>query len=145
MGKRIFKIFSSAIGQVCAVILGLLGFSCSDEEATEYLCMYGTPYGTFEAKGSVTDEEGKPVENAEIRFTRVDTPSGVYSYKTGTTNAGGVYDVSGTSYSSKIKVVCVPPGELEADSVIVDLKYSGGDGGWDMGTATFTADFKLKK
>lgn len=43
-------------------ILSLLGFGSCDEIGREMVCMYGQPHADFTVKGTVTDEEGKPVE-----------------------------------------------------------------------------------
>lgn len=54
--KRTLQSFAS---RMCIAMLAVLGFSCSDDEEENILCMYGTPTGTFEVKGQVTDAEGK--------------------------------------------------------------------------------------
>lgn len=142
--KKINEKMMAVVSHLCVAVLSLLGFSCSDGSEPD---MYGTPTGTFEAKGAVTDETGSPVEDAEVRVTYPEISSDKYSFASVKTNSGGDYAVKGESTGVKeVKVVCVPPGDLEPDSVIVTLNYDKkGSDGWYIGKASFTADFKLKK
>lgn len=140
---------ASLLTAICSALLSLLGFGCSSMTPEEP-CMYGMPTGKFEIKGSVTTEEGNAVADAEIRVTPTDIPSGIYSLETTTTDSDGLYSAKGGSHAaSELKVVCVPsdPG-LEADSVIVKLRYNKNDkehdGFWYVGDAKETVDFKLK-
>ena len=61
--KKIYRSVSSFTAWLSALGLSLLGYSCSNDAPV----MYGTPTGTYEINGSVTTEDGKPVENASIR------------------------------------------------------------------------------
>lgn len=146
--KLIKKHLSTFTTSLCSALLSLLGYSCSSSpDDPGYICMYGMPTGDFEIKGSVTTEEGNAVDDAEIRVTHPEAPSGVYSLQTTTTNADGQYLAEGESYAaSELKVVCIPSNlELEPDSVIVKM-HSNKDntGAWDAGYAKETVDFKLK-
>lgn len=140
-----FKVnISSLLTRICAAGVALLGFnSCANEE-----CMYGTPYGTFEIKGSVTTENGEAVDNASIRFADPNAPSGLYPYDTSSTNNRGDYEIKGHGFYPDLKVVCVPENEaLEADSVVVNMDYiskSKKKDPWDSGHAEKIVDFKLK-
>ncbi len=136
----------AVVSRFCVVVMALLGFSCSKSD-NGLLRMYGTPNGDFEAKGVVTDEEGSPVDDAEVRVSFPEVPSDQYSLETVKTNSSGDYAMIGESLgASQLKVVCIPPGDLEPDSVIVNLNYDkNGSDGWYNGKASFTADFKLKK
>ena len=136
----------AVVSRLCVAVLALLRFSCSDSNGYGSECMYGTPTGSFEGKGVVTDEEGNPVDDSEVRVTFPKVPSGIYSLETVRTNSSGDYSIMGGSEgATQVKVVCVPPGELEPDSVIVDLDYDKKESTWNKGKASFTADFKLKK
>lgn len=140
--KKIEEKFLSAMSRVCMVFLTLLGFSCSDNGE----CMYGTPSGSFEAKGMVTHDGGNPVEGAEIRVTLPEVSSGEYSLDSTNTDESGQYTIYGNSEGSyALKVVCIPPGDLQPDSTIIELKYKGKKDEWYKGKASFTADFKLKE
>ncbi len=142
--KLFNKQISIFLTSVCSAILSFLGFSsCTNNEV-----MYGMPTGTFEIKGVVTSEEGNAVENAEIRVTPPDAPSGVYSLQTTTTNLDGQYITKGQSYAEqRLKVVCIPSNpKLEADSVIVKMNYNKDKADtWYVGYAEEVVDFKLKE
>ena len=133
---------STLLKAMSSSLLTLLGFSsCSDNEV-----MYGMPFGSFEVKGAVTDDNGKPVSDAEIRVTLPTLPSGIESLGTTQTGDDGNYDISESGWPSKLKIVCIPSqSELLPDSVIVDMKYKGGDKEWNMGHAEKTINFRLKK
>ncbi len=136
--------FSTMLMGICSALLSLLGFSCSSKEEP---LMYGMPTGDFEIKGAVTTEDGAPVDEAEIRVTHKDAPSGVYSLEITSTNADGDYIAIGNSYGNhELKVVCVPSNpQLEADSVIVEMHYDKDKAdGWYAGEAKEIVDFKLK-
>lgn len=142
--------FSKLITRLCAVMIALLGFnSCDDEKVGGGdLCMYGSPTGTFEIKGHVTTEDGKDVGDAEIRVTSDFLDSGICSFGTASTDADGKYIIEENEFLPKIKVVCLPSDDtLEADSLLVNLKYEGrnNDDSWNWGHAKATVDFKLKK
>lgn len=136
---------SAVVSRLCVAVLAFLGYSCDNNGGD----MYGTPTGTWEIKGEVTDQEATPVKNATIKLTIPSYNSSEFSFIEAQTNDGGEYY---TSYrgplEKELKVVCIPDDPaLEADSTIVDLKYSGSNkkDEWYFGTAKATADFKLKK
>lgn len=145
--KKIKIRVSTLLSATCSVALSILGFGCSSDDDPE--CMYGTPTGSFEIKGTVTTEDGKDVEGAEIRVTDPDTPSGLHSYKISQTDEEGKYIVEGKSFPHELKVVCIPMGNtLEADSIIVDAKFSTDKDhpldSWYWGHLKETVNFKLK-
>lgn len=140
-----FKL-SGIVSRLCIAFLAFLGFSCSCEPS----CMYGTPNGDYEIKGSVTTEDNKPVENATIRVTDSNCPSGYYSYSSATSNNEGFYETSGNASGGDLKVVCIPSDPtLEPDSTIVAMKYEKSkkkkDDGWYKGLGKAVVDFKLKR
>ena len=147
--KKVYRSISSFSAWLCAIGLSLLGYSC-DEISEPGSCMYGTPNGDYEIKGSVTTEDGKPVENATIRVTDANFPSGVYAYSTTSSNKEGVYETNGNCTPVDLKVVCIPSDPtLEPDSTIVKMKYEEQSNkkhdSWYVGLAKRIVDFKLKK
>ena len=58
-------IFTAAVSRLCIAILAFLGYSCENNGGD----MYGTPTGTWEIKGEVTDEEIEPVTDATVKVT----------------------------------------------------------------------------
>lgn len=138
---------SILISGVCASVLAFLGFGCSDNAN---LCMYGSPYSTFEVKGKVTAEDGTPVANATVRITDPDTPSGISSLCTTTTKKDGSFRAAGNCSGNerKSKVVCIPEdASLDADSVVVDMDYKSvhSKDSWLEGHSEATVDLILKK
>ena len=133
------KAFSKAI---CSSLLTLMGFSsCSDNEV-----MYGMPFGSFEIKGTVTDENGNCIENAEIRVTLPEQSSGIESFGSTRTGYDGNYAIRKNEWSGRLKVVCIPAQtEFQPDSVIADMNYKGSHGEWDKGHAEKKVNFRLKK
>ena len=135
--------------RLCGIGLIILGLSACDNDGG-VICMYGTPTGTFEVKGDVTSEEGKPVEAAKITVKTVyEQEEYNESIAETTTSKSGEYIVKKQRYESTpdIRVVCTPPedSDLKADSTDVHLDFKGGDGNWNIETATATADFRLRK
>ena len=50
-------------------ILGVLGFSaCGDDDPADTPVAYGTPTATYIYRGTVTDEEGNPIEGIDVVF-----------------------------------------------------------------------------
>lgn len=145
MIKPYFRI-STLLSRLCATGLAVLGFGCASDNSD----MYGTPIGSFEIKGIVTDENNNPIGNAEVRVTAPELPSGVYSMATAKTDSQGNYTAQGTDLPLKnLKVVCLP-GEslLNADSTSVEVKYvkdKHDKNEWNVGKAEATVNFKLKK
>lgn len=134
-----------------ASLLAMLGFSSCDSDKPD--CMYGTPTGHFEVKGVVTDQAGKPVEDAEVvakDLTGYDDDKGVYETLERThTLSNGNYTLTGAFFSfggGTLRIVCLPPegSGLAADSTDVELKYVSSEDGWNMGNYTATVNFKLK-
>lgn len=149
--KKISSALSRYVSRLCAVCLAILGFSCSSsEDEDEPPCMYGTPLGTFEIKGTVSTENGEEVSNATIRVAEPERKSEEFSISTTATgNKGGYVTKEKTFPYEKVKVVCLPDDKsLVADSVIIDLKYSrnsDNDNSWNVGHAKSTVDFTLRK
>ena len=141
---------SGIVSKLCVALLAFLGYSCNGDEDKEVICMYGTPTGDYEIKGSVRTEDNQPVENATIRVTHPKRSSGDYTYSTVASNKDGVYETEGHCAAWDLKVVCIPSDPtLEPDSTIVTMKYEKPkkqkDDGWYEGFAKAVVDFKLKR
>lgn len=141
---------NSYISRLCVALLALLGYNCSSDPEKNILEMYGTPTGSFEIKGEVTDEQGSPVTDAEIRVTDPRFSSSRWSFAKGVTNLDGFYTVSGKgSETDKIKIVCIPQNNaLEPDSIILPIEYipnkESQKDSWYVGHADMTFNFVLK-
>ncbi len=150
--KKASSKFNKLINAIFAVLLAALGFSCSDDPS-DVPCMYGTPHGDFEVKGTVVDENGKPVPNAKIALREGLKINGEIVwhdaewYLNTTSDNTGTYSLKSSGMFNKVRIVCTPPDEsLEADSIEtkVDFKDDGRDEFWYIGKATVEQDFKLK-
>lgn len=141
--KKIQMRAATMAARLCGIGLTILGLSACDDNK----CMYGTPYGSFEVKGEVTEEDGVPVEGAEIQVKTFNNgdPGVILKEQT---EANGRYRIQEThSYTNQVRVVCTPPEDsgLAADSTDIDLVFKGGDDEWFYGNATETINFSLKK
>lgn len=147
---------------VLSFVLTMLGISsCDLESADEYGPMvleYGSPYAEYEVSGTITDEEGNPVQNENV-IVRQFSPS--YEDETGVhqqvlsdtvkSNAEGKYHYQRHDYpyfmQQKIRIVADDPtGVYENDSVdVLPEKVQEGEGTWNNGKYAANHDFKLKK
>lgn len=146
--KKLNFSFSSIVSKLCVALMAFLGFGCDDKNGDGGLLMYGCPTGSWEIKGEVTDEADEAVPDATVRVTFPDANSSEYTLSESQTDEAGFYISTGHSVTEKLKVVCIPDDPaLEPDSTIVKMQFSGGkkDNMWDLGSASATADFKLKK
>lgn len=150
--KKISIKAGNIVRSMLAGAISLLGFTaCDDPEDPNdgggMVCMYGTPTGYYEIKGSVTAESGSPVENARVILRRI-SKGRVYTERGDTvlTDNNGSYLLRRSGFPlSDIRIVCKPQTDaLEADSVNIKVEFKGGDGAWDCGTARETVNFKLK-
>lgn len=148
--KKIKIGVSGLLSRLCAIGMTILGFSCSHSSGSEpddILLMYGSPTGSWEIDGNVTETTGKPVVKAEIRVSHPDIPSSESRLST-ETNENGNYEFKEGGIFEKLKVVCLPNDPaLEPDSTVVELKYhkdKGDKNTWSKGKAQATVDFKLK-
>lgn len=138
----------TGINALIALLLGILGLNGC------FRCEYGTPHATFEAAGTVTDEDNKPLEN--IRVTLKDryrpnldyrrTMPDVYTADDGTYTVGP-YDFF--PVDSLDIIVTDTTGVYASDSVSVKVDYDRsnvewGDN-WNDGDGYVHQDFQLKK
>ena len=140
--------FSALISRLCAMGVAFLGFGCSSSEEGEPIFMYGTPTGSWEIRGSVSDQEGKSVAEATVRVTVPELDSDNHPMAEAETDNEGAYSIEDGHLVDRVKVVCVPEDPtLAADSTLVDLKYvkdRNDKTTWYRGHAEATVDFKLK-
>ena len=156
--------FSKLAKLFIAPILSLLGFqSCNiididtildKEQALEYGC----PHVEYTIKGTVTDEQGNPVEGIRVAIHRNYDPSALASYNNPVFAKDTVYtDKNGQAgYTRDGMVAGIATVYLEdvkdglfGSEVIRDIKAEqtrSGDGKWDKGAyeATFSATLKKK-
>lgn len=153
--SRITMIVSTMLSS----LLALLGFSGCDNEV---LVEYGTPHADFKITGLVDSGAGAPVAKARIITRQIklkgteDLPqdrdvngySLIYGCDTTYTDDAGRYTLMGYSYlsSREIEIVAEKPDDGYAPAYkLTELEYKGGDGRWNIGTATATINFTLQK
>lgn len=132
--------------KLCGVGLALLGFSACDNDNPRL--MYGTPTGAFQINGEITDENGNPVEDADIEVKKVYDSGTAEVIAKGKTDSEGDYSIEHNGFPlPTVRVVCQPTdaSELEPDSTETILQYKGGDGDWNVGNAEATVNLRLKK
>ena len=125
--------------QLAAVMLGMLGFS-SCERIGWGVCMYGEPHADFKALGTVSDENGKPIEGIRVAIQQhrhYENTSGViydqndwYENDTLYTDDKGAYQLIRSVFES-------PNDEVK--------RTKKGDNSWYGGAFEVQADVKLKK
>ena len=143
-------------------LLGIGGCEAIDDviDQREMMAMYGTPTALFSAKGTVTDENGQPIQGLQVVLGRRYYDSGLVMYDrhyfpvdTLSTDANGEYRFSGTSYPVVNLQVDVNDidgtaggGEFNSTTTVVKgIEYKGGDG-WYRGKADVQVpDIKLSK
>ena len=144
--------------QLAAVILGLLGFSSCDIEIGGGMVMYGSPHSDFKAQGTVSDENGKPIEGIRVVFDF--NPESQYKYKendTLYTDAKGHFEKERIteglwSTASIVKFEDVDGAEngsfktkILTDEEMVKEQTQKGDGKWYSGVYTVHADAVLEE
>lgn len=145
--KKLYSYLLRSSNWVIAGLLSLIGYSCSDSEIDDNLiCMYGTPYGTFELKGKVLDNQKHPIPNVQI-LIRDSVPSRgwIKSDTIYSDNNGEIHwklkDFPGYTYQLIASDIDDDKngGHFASDTSFINtsqLRYVGGDGAWNEGTAT---------
>lgn len=134
-----------------STVIGLLGFGCATH-SSPIVAEYGVPHAEFTVKGKVSNKANEPLENIQIILKRgsKDDTGIIYleNFDALYTNTEGDYykyypDVFPLTYS---RVIVNDTTEVYAsDSLDVNTRYSGGDGNWNLGESTLSADFVLEK
>lgn len=136
---------SKVISHLCTVLLALLGYNCSFEPKM----MYGTPTGSFEVKGRVTDKENNPVKNAEITLRPVQRVYGYYEIASVTSGSDGKFIIN-TSFEplDSVWIACNPADYTylpETVKMPVEYHYDKEHkkDAWYVGHAEITVNFEL--
>lgn len=158
--KRIWKYLVTAA-------LSLLGFASCEEIRNGFgfgLCMYGEPHADFKTLGTVTDEDGKPIEGIRVAVTKHDhyenndnviyDQNDWYYHDTLYTDSKGEYLLQQSVFRAPQEVTVVfedidgeeNGGEFESAEATPELKkVKEGDGNWYIGMFEAQADVTLKK
>lgn len=135
------------------IVLPLLGITMFDSCRVEYGC----PHSDFEAKGTVTDEEGKGIQGIRVVIS-AEHPNTNYTGKPLTdtlwTNHDGEYATHHEqfAYNNSIQIECEDVDGLENggeyQKVVVEVpvfQVKEGDGNWYHGAYEAGADVTMMK
>ena len=153
--KRWYKAILSAL----LTVLGFEACSVSDDGEDSMVCMYGMPTATWNLKGIVTDEAGKPIEGIKTSVKHVyELESGkteTWGIDSVMTDADGQYSLKAYDMGSDIKLIVedvdgeANGGKFRSDTLDIDsskaVKTAEGSGTWDMGIFELRTDLKMKK
>lgn len=144
------------INALIALLLSVLGFN-SCNWGMKYgpdpglMAEYGCPYATFEATGSVTDENAQPVANIHVR---VKNKRGNDFYRDTYTGENGEYAVymgRGEFFPpDSVDVIVTDTADVYApDSARVEVSYDRSEVSptdhWNEGKGAIHQDFRLHK
>ena len=152
--KRWYKAILSAL----LTVLGFEACSVSDDGEDPIICEYGVPTATWNLKGIVTDEAGKPIEGIKTSVKHVyELESGkteTWGIDSVMTDADGQYGLKAYGMGSVKLIVEDVDGEanggkFRSDTLDIDsskaVKTAEGSGTWDMGIFELRTDIKMKK
>lgn len=138
------------INSLITLLVSMLGLSSCEWGKL----MYGTPYATFEAVGTITDEENQPLKDIRVQLKNKWQPADMPDDPAlaTTTDETGRYNFYWDYYfpgDSVDLVVRDEAGIYASDSVRVKVDYdrsnvSLGDS-WNRGNGFVEKDFKLQK
>jgi len=146
------------INSLLSVLVSMLGFSGCDFYRVKYgvpiEAEYGIPYATFEAVGTITDDEDKPLKDIRVqiksKWQQADAPEDpALVTSTDETGKYNIYLVDYFPVDSVDLVVRDEAGIYASDSVRVKVDYdrsnvSPGDH-WNEGNGFVEQDFTLQK
>ncbi len=144
-----FGIWQKILGS----LLLLLGFSACDHP---FAAMYGMPNADFSIKGTVTDEDGKPIPSATVTVRDLGHKGGNLNYPdlyidenynhVMTTDSEGNYAMTTNGFASETLFRIVAKAAAhEPDSVEVTMTPPGSDDDWYEGEAEVAVNIFLKK
>ncbi len=151
--KLIRKQWLAFYQKVLGGLLVMLGFSGCDNIGAD---MYGTPYADFSIKGTVADEDGKPIPSATVIIRDLGYKGGNLDYpdlyidenynNVLTTDSEGQYGVTRQGFASETLFrIVAKDASHESDSLEVTLAPPGSNDTWYEGEAKETVNITLKK
>ena len=158
--KRFSRKYNSRRFGIWSMVLALLGIT-SGCHYFEPVCMYGSPSARYSVKGTVTDENGSPLQGIGVTISGMNTGAneqeGFPMADTLRTDAAGIYTLNTQNYpweDLKIRTFDTDGeahgGQFAPDSATVTgysfKKDKKDDDGWYEGEANIEVpDIKLKK
>lgn len=141
---------------VLTALLSMLGYGCSSSDLPP--AEYGAPNADYVVKGTITDEDGTPVQGIKAVLKEMPDEYPEYSYGIDSTltDAAGKYQITHNYYRSEGMKLIVKDtdgeangGEYKSDTIDISKleakEIGGGDGHWYRGKYEINADVKLKR
>lgn len=133
---------------LCLSALGLAGCMAEKYGVPEPVCMYGTPYATFDVEGYVTNESTEPVEGVKVEVRELFKVTGE-EQAVAVTDAEGHYKISNRSIETRDSIWIYAndtTGVYAPDSAKVRITYDRSHkDAWYEGDGFAKADFVLRK
>lgn len=153
--KKLYPYILNGVNWILAGLLTLFGYSCSSDDDGGLLCEYGSPHANYEIKGKVVDRQNNPIPNIQIEL-RDSVPSRGWAHSDTvyTNNAGEFVWNTGEFPGMTFKLTAIDTddesngGLFSRDTSFVsfkNVKYVGGDGHWNSGTATMEPRIVMDK
>ena len=142
---------------LCVAVLGVLGFSACSDDPESASVAYGSPNAKYKYVGTVTDEQGNPIEGINVVMSGDYVSSTPFASLTLKTDKDGKFStVTLTSVNTRINTLDFVDvdgeangGEFESQTItpkdMTKTQIKEGDGGWYMGEFELSANIKLKK
>lgn len=154
--KTFYKRSLNWINYLLCGLLGLLGFSCDSEEIGGGVCEYGTPWATYQFKGHVLDDSGKPIENLRVKAIPANSDQAIDEIRDTTrTDADGAFLIEMSHFPTPFFKLIAEDTDGEANGglfsdkttqiEIEDSEYQEGDGRWYHGKVTRELDIHMVK
>lgn len=144
--KKIKLQFLAQINVLIGVLLTFLGCGTTKQRpvSDRVMCLYGVPTATYKMSGTVTNQQRRPISNAQVV---------VKGYKnraitdTLTTDKKGRYQTEYTGFPTDTLniVVTDPNGIYSTDSVQVPVPLSETNSVFDQGVQDIKTNIKLQK
>lgn len=113
--KKGNKKMALIMNRIMMSVMALLGFnSCGGDSQDEISCEYGSPYATYEIKGTVTNEVGEAI--ADIKIQALSEEGTHPLFEPTLTNSQGKFTISGNTF---------PVATLNVSAIDIDGEKNG--------------------
>ena len=142
---------------LCVAVLGVLGFSACSDDPESASVAYCSPNAKYKYVGTVTDEQGNPIEGINVVMSGDYVSSTPFASLTLKTDKDGKFStVTMSSVNTHIKTIEFVDvdgeangGEFESQTItpkdMTKTQIKEGDGSWYKGESELSANIKLKK
>lgn len=149
-------LIGKVIKWLCVAVMGVLGFAaCSDDPEGGYAA-YGSPTADYKYLGTVTDEDGNPIEGINVVMSGDYVSSTPFASLTLKTDKDGKFStVTMSSVNTRIKTIEFVDvdgeangGEFESQTITpkdMTKTQTKEKDGWFVGEFEYSANIKLKK